>query len=229
MGDFRQACCGARVELDILGESSFTQRMMKSPASAFLALLLFVVSLHADQRAAMVRANGLLVFLPEVGGSGTYGTYLVPNELGRDSLDRFVHLGNPIQINFLPPSELPPEFSGMEEREKLEAFFQTESRHLSKAFNQDIPFTDLKPLSFVGVDYLTGHASLLDASGKKLDIRITARAAGEGILHASYQPENPETAAMCQLMVDKLLRSFDLVQRPLTPAEMTNLSKESRK
>jgi hypothetical protein len=70
---------------------------------------------------------------------------------------------------------------------------------------------------------------LIDASGRRLELLLTARTAGEGILHAGYQPENPAAAEMCQTLVDKLLRSFELIRRPLNEEELTKLSKESRK
>ncbi len=177
----------------------------------------------------MVRANGLLVFLPGVGGPSTYGTYLVPNELGRAELDRFVLFGNPIQINFLPPSELPRGFAQMEEQEKLEQFFKTEERHLSKSFGRKIAFTDLKASNFQGVAYLAGFATLELPDGTSRELRLTARTAGLGILHAAYQPENRTTASKARAMVERLLRSFELVPRPLSPDEFTKLSKESQK
>jgi hypothetical protein len=199
--------------------------MIRFPLLALLALLLHAAPVHADDRVAIVRSNGLLVFLPGVGGADTYGTYLVPNELGRAELDRFLLDGNPIQINFLPPSELPDGFSRMSEQEKLEAFFLTEIDHLTKAFNQKIQFNDMEPSSFGGVNYLAGTVSFLDASGRRLKIRIKARVAGRGILHASYQPENPDAVPKAQAMVDELLRSFELVRKPLTPEELSKHSK----
>ncbi len=203
--------------------------MIKVPLFALLAILLCATPGLADERVAIVRANGLLVFLPDIDGPNTYGTYLVPNELGRAELDRFLHHGNPIQINFLPPSELPGNFADLGEEEKLEAFFETEARHLTKAFNQDVAFTDIKSSSFDGVDYRSGTVSFLDASGRRLEIRITARTAGEGILHAGYQPENPDTISKARNMVDALLRSFELVRRPLNSEELAKRSKESKK
>ena len=217
------------MELDFVGVSSFTQGMIKAPLIALLAILLLATPGFADERVAIVRSNGLLVFLPDLDGPGTYGTYLVPNELGRAELDRFLHQGNPIQINFLPPSELPGNFAGLGEEEKLEAFFETEARHLSKAFNQDVAFADIKSSSFEGVNFRSGTVSFLDASGRRLEIRITARVAGEGILHAGYQPENPDTISKAQMMVDALLRSFELVRRPLNSDELAKRSKESNK
>ncbi|MFM8363588.1 MAG: hypothetical protein ACKOAS_00365 [Verrucomicrobiota bacterium] len=191
-------------------------------------LCVFALCLQADDRVAIVRSNGLLVFLPEVGGPDTYGTYLVPNELGRAELDRFLHLGNPLQINFLPASELPEGFSGMSNPKKLEAFFAVESRHLSESFNQGVVFADFKPTSVWGVDYLTGTASFVNSDGRNLEIRITARTAGEGILHAAFQPENTDSIAKTRAMVNRLLSSFELVRRPLTPDELEKRSKEAK-
>ena len=199
--------------------------MHRFPLLALLALSLHTSAVLADDRVAIVRSNGLLVFLPEIGGPGTYGTYLVPNELGRAEIDRFLLDGNPIQINFLPPSELPHGFAKMSDREKLEAFFETEARHLTKAFNQKIESKDMEHSSFGDVNYLAGTLSFLDASGRRLKIRIKARVAGLGILHASYQPENPDAVPKAQAMVDELLRSFELVRKPLTPEELTKHSK----
>jgi hypothetical protein len=202
--------------------------MNKRLLPLWLAVFVFASSLQADERLAIVRANGLLVFLPEVGGPNTYGTYLVPNELGRDELDRFLYLGNPLQINFLPSSELPDGFSRMSAPKKLEAFFEVESRHLSQAFNQGIAFSDIKPSSVWGVDYLTGTASFVNADGQTIEIRITARTAGEGILHAAYQPENPDSVTKTRAMVNRLLSSFELVRRPLTPDEAAKRAKEAQ-
>ena len=217
------------MELDFPSFSSFTQSMFKSLVSALLAILLLAAPGLADERVAIVRSNGLLVFLPNIDGPGTYGTYLVPNELGRTDIDRFLHHGNPIQINFLPPSELPRNFADFGEKEKLEAFFETEAGHLSKAFNHDVAFTDIKSSSFDGVDYRSGTVSFLDASGRRVEIRITARTAGGGILHAGYQPENPDSISKTRNMVDALLRSFELVRRPLNSEELAKRSKESKK
>lgn len=201
--------------------------MPQAPFAAFLAILFLSCTLFADERVAIVRSDGLLVFLPETGGPGTYGTYLVPNELGRDQLDRFLFHGNPVQINFLPPAELPGGFALMDDKEKLETFFQVEERHLAKAFNQEIEFTDMEPSRFDGVDYLSGTVSFLDASGQQREIRITARTAGVGILHAGYQPENPATVSKARGIVDRLLRSFELVPRPLDADELTMRSKKA--
>ena len=176
----------------------------------------------------MVRKDGLLVFLPDIGGRNTYGTYLVPDELGRNSTDRFVYLGNPVQINFLPPSELPRSVAKMDDRQKLEEFFRTESKHLSKAFRQQVDFTDLKPSRSGGVDYLAGTSTVTAPDGSRLKMRITARAAGAGILHAAYQESNRATIGRAQSLVDRLLRSFKLVNRPLTPDELTAISQRAR-
>lgn len=200
--------------------------MFKPLVAAILAVLLLAAPARSSEQVAIVRAEGLLVFIPEVGGPGTYGTYLVPNALGRDSLDRFLCLGNPLQINFLAPSELPTGFADMGNAEKLEAFFETESRHLSKAFNQDVEFTNVESSRIDGVEHRSGTVSFLDASGTRREIRITARPAGVGILHAGYQPENPETVPQARKMVDGLLASLELVRRPLNTDELAKRSKE---
>jgi hypothetical protein len=200
--------------------------MINPLAAAFTALLLLAMPSSAGERAALVRADGLVVFLPDVGGPDTYGTYIVPNALGRESLDRFALLGNPLQINFLPASELPEGFSNMGETEKLDAFFQTELRHLSEAFEQKVELADVETSRSGGVEYRSGTLSFVDASGTRREIRLTARAAGVGILHAGYQPENPATIDKAKEMVDALLQSFDLVSRPLNSEELTRRSKE---
>jgi len=200
--------------------------MFNPLVAVLLALLLLAAPATADERVAIVRADGLLVFLPEIGGPDTYGTYVVPNALGREALDRFVLLGNPVQINFLPPSELPEGFADMGETEKLDAFFQTELRHLSEAFGQKVELADVESSRSGGVEHRSGTLSFLDESGTRREIRLTARAAGVGILHAGYQPENPEAIDKAKETVDAMLRSFDLVARPLNPDELTKRSKE---
>jgi len=176
----------------------------------------------------MVRKDGMLVFLPQVGGNGTYGTYLAPTELGREQVDRFIYLGNPLQINFLPPSELPRGFASMPEKEKLQEFFRTEARYLGKASGQKIEFTDLEPSRHGGIEYLSGTIILTGPDGQKMPLRLTARTAGNGILHAGYQLGNPATQRQAQTMVDRLLRSFRLVNRPLTPDELAAISAKAR-
>jgi len=52
--------------------------------------------------------------------------------------------------------------------------------------------------------------------------------AGHGILHAGYQLGNPATQRQAQRMVDRFLRSFRLVNRPLTPDELAALSQHAR-
>jgi hypothetical protein len=193
-----------------------------------LLLLCATPALHAQEQIAMVRTDGLLVFLPDIGGRNTYGTFLVPDELGRNSTDRFVYLGNPLQINFLPPSELPRRFAQMDDRQKLEEFFRTESKHLTQAFKQQVDFTDLQPSRSSGVDYLAGTSTVTAPDGSKLKMRITARTAGAGILHAAYQESNRATLGRAQSLVDRLLRSFKLVNRPLTPDELTAISQKAR-
>ena len=202
---------------------------MKSPLLV-LTLLLFAANLFAQQeQLAIVRKDGILVFLPEVGGAGTYGTYLVPNELGRDQIDRFMYLDNPLQINFLPPSELPRAFARMSEQEKLQEFFRTEERHIAKSFGQKVAFTDVEPSKADGIDYLTGTLTITGPDGKELPLRLTARTAGSGILHAGYQTMNPATTDRAQTMVERLLRSFELVNRALTPDELTSISRQAQR
>ncbi len=176
----------------------------------------------------MVRKDGMLVFLPEVGGNGTYGTYLAPTELGREQVDRFIYLGNPLQINFLPPSELPRGFASMPEKEKLQEFFRTEARYLGKASGQKVEFTDFESSRPGGIEYLSGTVTLALESGKTMPLRLTARTAGNGILHAGYQLANPATRRQAQTMVDRLLRSFRLVDRPLTTDELAAIAAKVR-
>jgi hypothetical protein len=196
-----------------------------------LTLLLFLLlnaNAPAEERIAMVREDGMLVFLPEAAGQGTYGTYLVPNALGREQLDRFVYEGNPVQINFLAGENFGRAFVRMEEKEKLQEFLRTESKHLTKAFGQPVEFTDLESFRAGGVDYLAGTSTVTAPDGKKLKMRVTARTAGSGILHAAYQESNRATLGKAQSMVDRLLRSFKLVNRPLTPDELTAISQKAR-
>lgn len=201
---------------------------MKTRSLVLLALLFTSAGLHAQEQVAVVRQDGLLVFLPEVAGRGTYGTYLVPNELGREQIDRFVYKGNPLQINFLPVSELPRGFARMDEKEKLQEFFRTEARYLTKSFGQPVEFTDVESSRAGGVEYLTGTATITSPDGKKLPLRLRARTAGTGILHAGYQMMNRATLSQAQSMADRLLRSFRLVNRSLTPDELTAIAKQVR-
>lgn len=196
----------------------------------FLLFALFpaTATLHAQEQVAMVRKDGLLVFMPEVGGKGTYGTYLAPNELGREQVDRFVYLGNPLQINFLPPSELPRAFGRMSENEKLQEFFRTEARYLGKSFGQKAEFTDFASSRHGGVEYLSGTITMAAPDGGDMTLRLTARTAGNGILHSGYQLSNPSTRRQAQSMVDRLLRSFRLVDRPLNTDELAALAEKEQ-
>jgi len=174
----------------------------------------------------MVREDGMLVFLPEVAGQGSYGTYLVPNALGREQLDRFVHQGNPLQINFLAGENFGRAFVRMGEKEKLQEFLRTESKHLTKAFGQPVEFTNLESSRAGGVEFLSATAAVTAPDGKKLPLRLTARTAGDGILHAAYQEMNRATLGEAESMVDRLLRSFRLVNRSLTQDELADISRE---
>jgi hypothetical protein len=191
------------------------------------ALLAACTCAFSQELAAVVRKDGLLVFIPGAGGPSTYGTYLVPAELGRGSLDRFQYLGNPLQVNFLPASELPPGFAGLDGAEKLAAFFQAESRHLSKAFGQEVEFSGFEKRNVGGAECLSAVAGL-GMGSEHIELRTTARAAGNGILHASYQNSNPATAAEAQAMVEKLIGSFQLVPHPFTPGELASAAEEAR-
>ena len=195
---------------------------------AILSAFVCASPLIGQEQVAIVKKGGLLVFLPGIGGPDTYGTYFVPDALGRDSLDRFQYLGNPLQINFLPPSELPSNFPEMNDEEKLEQFFRTESLHMTKSFGKKIEFTNFEKPHIAGADCLSGSAVLDDTGPEKMELRITARVAGEGILHAAYQNLNPATAAQTQSMAEQLLGSFKFVPRPLTPDEIAEISKKAR-
>ena len=201
---------------------------MRTRILPLLFLILVTAALQAQEQVAIMRKDGVLVFLPEVAGPRTYGTYLVPNELGREQIDRFIYLGNPVQINFLGGQEFGRAFARMSEREKLEEFLRVESRYLSKSFGQPLEFNDMKPSSHGGVEYLSGTVTLTAPDGKKMPLRLTARTAGGGILHAGYQVSNPATVGKAQSMVDRLLRSFRLVNRPLTPDELAAISQKAR-
>jgi len=202
--------------------------MLKLVSLKLLTVFFCMAPALAQEQVAIVRKGGLLVFLPGIGGPETYGTYFVPNALGRESLDRFRYLGNPLQINFLPPSELPSNFREMNDEEKLEQFFRTESLHMTKSFAKKIEFANFEKLRIDGVDCLSGSAVLDDAGPEEMELRITARVAGEGILHAAYQNLNPATAAQTQSMAEQLLGSFKFVPRPLTPDEIAEISKKAK-
>lgn len=202
--------------------------MLKLVLLKLLAVFFCMAPALAQEQVAIVRKGGLLVFLPGIGGPDTYGTYFVPDALGRDSLDRFQYLGNPLQINFLPPSELPSDFPRMNAAEKLEEFFRTESRHMTKAFGKQIEFTNFENIRCDGADGLSATTVLDDSGPEKMELRLTARVAGEGILHAAYQNLNPETTAETQSMAEKLLSSFKFVPRPLTPDELAAISQKAR-
>ena len=201
------------------------------PRQFFIAILsafFFVSQLIAQENVAIVTKDGLLVFVPGIGGPETYGTYSVPIALGRESLDRFQYLGNPLQINFLPPSELPSNFHEMNKEEKLEQFFRTESLHMTKSFGKEIEFANFKLVNIDGVDCLYGSAVLDEADPEKMELRIIARVAGEGILHAAYQNLNPATTSQTQSMAEQLLGSFKFVPRQLTPKELEEISIKTR-
>lgn len=193
-----------------------------------LTLLICGTSLNAQEQLAIVRKDGLLAILPEVGGPRTYGTYVVPKALGYESVDRFVYLGNPLQINFLPPSELPGNFASMKEKQKLQQFFRTEAQYFSSIYGRQVTFTGLRSSRVGGVEYLAGRTTLFAPDGSRLDLRLKARTAGRGILHAGYFVVNSRNISKAQLMTDKLLRSFRLVKRPLTQQELAALSKAAK-
>lgn len=201
------------------------------PRQFFIAILsafFFVSQLIAQENVAIFTKDGILVFVPGIGGPETYGTYSVPIALGRESLDRFNYLGNPLQINFLHSSELPSNFHEMNEEEKLEQFFRTESLHMTKSLGKEIEFANFKPINIDGVDCLYGSAVLDEAEPEKMELRITARVAGEGILHAAYQNLNPATTSQTQSMAEQLLGSFKFVPRQLTPKELEEISIKTR-
>ena len=193
-----------------------------------VVLLSAAATLPAQEQVAIVRKDGLLVILPEVAGRRSYGTYLVPNELGREQIDRFIYLGNPLQINFLGAQEFGRGFTRMKAREKLQEFLRVESQYLSEAFNQTVQFTDVQPSRHGAVEYLSGTITLTAPDGKLMTLRLTARTAGGGILHAGYQVANPATLGQAQAMVDRLLQSFRLVRRPLTPNELAAISRKAK-
>ena len=193
-----------------------------------LALLLGGTGLQAQETLAIVRKDGLLALLPEVGGPRTYATYVIPNALGRKSLNRFVYLGNPLQINFLPPSELPGDFGRMSERQKLQQFYRTKADYLSSGSGQRVTFTNFKRSRVGGVEYLAAKTIFFAPDGSRLDLRLKARTAGRGILHAGYFVVNTRNLSKAQLMTDKLLRSFRLVKRPLTQQELAAISKAAK-
>jgi hypothetical protein len=87
-----------------------------------------------------------------------------------------------------------------------------------------VKFTNIETAEIDGVAHRSGTVSFLDASGTRREIRITARPAGVGILHAGYQPENPETVPKARKMVDELLGSYELVRRPLNSDELAKRS-----
>jgi hypothetical protein len=201
---------------------------MRAVLPVLLTLLLCSQSLYAQEQLAVVRKDGLLAILPEVGGPRTYGTYVVPKALGYESVDRFVYLGNPLQINFLPPSELPGNFGRMNEKQKLQQFFRTEAQYLSSSSGRKVSFTGLKHSRVGGVEYLAGRTTLFAPDGSRLDLRLKARTAGRGILHAGYFVVNSRNTSKAQLMTDNLLRSFRLVKRPLTQQELEAISKAAK-
>ncbi|MBU6182484.1 MAG: hypothetical protein KGR46_06715 [Verrucomicrobia bacterium] len=116
----------------------------------------------------------------------------------------------------------------MNEAEKLEEFFRTESRHMTKAFGKQIDFNNFENIRCDGTDCLSATTVLDDSGPEKMELRLTARVAGEGILHAAYQNLNPETTAETQSMAEKLLSSFKFVPRPLTPDELAAISQKAR-
>jgi hypothetical protein len=201
---------------------------MRAILPILLTLLLCSHSLHAQEQLAVVRKDGLLAILPEVGGPRTYGTYVVPKALGYERVDRFVYLGNPLQINFLPPSELPGNFGRMSERQKLQQFYRTEADYLSSGSGQRVTFTNFKRSRVGGVEYLAAKTIFFAPDGSRLDLRLKARTAGRGILHAGYFVVNTRNLSKAQLMTDKLLRSFRLVKRPLTQQELAAISKAAK-
>lgn len=201
---------------------------MKAILPLLITLLLSSTHLQAQEQLAVVHKDGLLAILPVVGGPRTYGTYVVPKALGRESVDRFIYLRNPLQINFLPPSELPGNFGRMTEKKKLQQFYRTEAQYLSSTFGRKVTFTGLRSSRVGGVEYLAGKTILFAPDGSRLDLRLKARTAGRGILHAGYFVVSSRNMSKAQLMTDKLLRSFRLVKRALTPKELAAISKAAK-
>jgi hypothetical protein len=215
--------------LDIRESPAFSGDMTRKILPALIALLICGASPKAQgETLAVLREDGLLVLLPGIAGPRSYGTYLVPSALGRESFNRFVYLGNPLQINFLPPSELPADFARMSEKEKLRTFFRVEARYLSRQSGETVAFTDERASRVGGVEYLSGRIELPGSNGSRLDLRLKARTAGDGILHAGYFAVRSSTIGKARLMTDRMLRSFRLVRRPLTQAELQAISSNAQ-
>lgn len=212
---------------------------MKILSSLFLVSVIFFLQgcatlntgpVRSGQIATVVRSDGLLVLLPEAGGTGTYGTYLVPNALGRDNPTRFMYQGNPLQINFRGAEQFPQGFTSLSPKEKLLTFFIAEADYQRR--NHGLPVDLLNERSYRsgGVDYRSAimRINVRTPQGtERIDAHVVARVAGDGILHGGWQIMNPRTVSAGEAMVRRMLASFRLVQTPLDGDELTRISKEA--
>jgi hypothetical protein len=186
--------------------------------------------MRSGQMATVVRSDGLLVLLPEAGGPGTYGTYLVPNALGRDNPSRFMYQGNPLQINFLGAEQFPKGFSSLRPEEKLLTFFMAEADYQRKNLGTRVTLVNERSYRSGGVAYRSAIMKLnvpTPRGTERFDVHIVARVAGDGILHGGWQVMNPRTISAGEAMVRRMLASFKLVRTPLDRDELARISKEA--
>lgn len=176
---------------------------------------------------AIVRPEGFMVLVPEIGGPGTYGYYIVPNELGRQSPNRFNHRRNFLQINFLPPDAFPRGFAQLSVEQKLRQFFITEAQHQRATLRSPVIVLNETTFRSGGVTYRRATFRMpapLGMNAPYMDYIITARVAGQGIMHGTLNVTNPAAAPQSQALLMRMLNSFRLVNRPLTQAELIRLT-----
>jgi hypothetical protein len=215
-------------------------RSMKASPTLWIAVLLAAcllvdepllassdTPLEAGQMTAIVRSDGLLVLLPQVAGPGTYGSYLVPNVLGRENPTRFMFKGNPLQMNFLPVDAFPEEFAALSPEEKLRYFFKFEALHQSQSLGTLVFWENENATDTKGEPHREGILNITLPEGAVIQAHIVARTAGNGILHGGWQSMEPESLTEAESLVRKMLDSFQLVPRALNTAELTRLSQEA--